>query len=56
LLIGQSDVAIIDASTPSAPTLVRTLPLVASAQYVDVRGDTALLTLGAQGVQWLSLE
>jgi uncharacterized secreted protein with C-terminal beta-propeller domain len=56
LLIGQSDIAVIDASTPSAPKLARKLPLIASPQYVDLRGDTALLTLGSQGVQWLSLD
>jgi hypothetical protein len=56
LLLSQSEAAIIDASDPSQPKLERTLPLIASAQYVDLRDKTALLTLGAQGVQWLSLE
>jgi hypothetical protein len=56
LLIGQSDIAVIDASTPSAPKLARQLPLIATPQYVDLRGDQALLTLGTQGVQWLSLK
>jgi uncharacterized secreted protein with C-terminal beta-propeller domain len=56
LLLSQSDIAIIDATTPSTPKVARRVPLIASAQYVDVRGDTALLTLGAQGVQWLSLK
>ena len=54
--LSASEVAIIDASDPSTPKLARTVPLVASAQYVDLRDDTALLTLGAQCVQWLSLE
>jgi len=56
LLLSQSDIAIIDASTASKPTLVRRVPLIAPAPYVDVRDDTALLTLGAQGVQWLALD
>jgi uncharacterized secreted protein with C-terminal beta-propeller domain len=56
LLLSQSDIAIVDATTPSTPTIARKIPLIASAQYVDVRGDTALLTLGPQGVQWLSLK
>jgi hypothetical protein len=56
LLIGQSDIAVIDASTPSVPKLARQLPLIATPQYVDVRGDQALLTLGTEGVQWLSLK
>jgi hypothetical protein len=34
----------------------RQLPLIATPQYVDVRGDQALLSLGTQGVQWLSLK
>jgi uncharacterized secreted protein with C-terminal beta-propeller domain len=56
LMLSQSDIAIIDATTPSTPTVARKVPLIASAQYVDVRDDTALLTLGPQGVQWLSLK
>jgi hypothetical protein len=56
LLVGQSDAAIVDATTPSAPSLTRKLPLVASPSCVDVREHTALLTLGSQGVQWLSLD
>jgi hypothetical protein len=56
LLIGQSDVAVIDASTPSAPSIAERIPLIAPVQAVDMRDKTALLTLGAQGVQWISLE
>ncbi|MET0384648.1 MAG: beta-propeller domain-containing protein [Polyangiales bacterium] len=56
LVVGRSDAAFVDASDPSAPTIAKRVPLIASPQYVDVRDKTALLTLGAQGVQWLSLD
>ena len=55
LLIGQSDVAIIDASHPTEPVLVERVPLIGSVRYSEVYGDSALLTLGQQGVQWLDL-
>jgi hypothetical protein len=56
LLVSQSEVAIIDAATPSAPSITERVPLIGPVQSVDMREKTALLTLGAQGVQWLSLE
>ena len=55
LLLGRSDAAIIDANTVSGPKLVKRLPLVGSAQYAEVHEESALLTFGQQGVQWLDL-
>lgn len=56
LLVGQKDVAIIDATTASKPVISRRVDLIAPPQSVDVRNGRALLVLGAQGVQWLSLD
>jgi hypothetical protein len=56
LLVGQTEIAVIDASTASTPTMTRTLPLPAPALYVDIRAESALLTLGEQGVQWVPLD
>jgi hypothetical protein len=56
LLIGQTDSAVIDASTASAPSLTRALPLPAPARYVDIRAESALLTLDDQGMQWVPLD
>lgn len=56
LALSQSDAAIIDATDPTDPKIVKRVTLIASPNYVDVKDDTALLTLGAQGVQWLSLK
>lgn len=56
LLVGQSDVAIIDGSDPALPTITKRVPLIGSAQSVDVHADQALLALGAQGLQWIDLE
>jgi len=56
LLVGQSDVAIIDASDASQPSIRKRVPLIASAQYVDVHPEEALLSLGQQGLQWIDLK
>ena len=56
LLVGQSDVAVIDAANATEPKIAKRVPLIASVQFVHLRADTALLTLGAQGVQWLSMQ
>jgi hypothetical protein len=56
LLVGSSDIAIIEASDPSQPAIRERVPLIAAAQYLDVHPDVALLSLGQQGVQWLELK
>jgi hypothetical protein len=56
LLVGQGDLAIIDASSPSAPAIAERIPLIGPAQSVDIRDKSVLITLGAQGVQWIALE
>ncbi|MEY4580520.1 MAG: hypothetical protein RL701_5223, partial [Pseudomonadota bacterium] len=56
LLPGQTDVAILDATDPSAPRIYKRVPLIGAVSAVDIRERTALLTLGQQGVQWLSLD
>jgi hypothetical protein len=55
LLLGRSDVAIIDASNVSEPVQTKSAPLISSVQHSEVHGEKALLTLGPQGVQWLDL-
>jgi hypothetical protein len=55
LLDGQSDLAIIDASDPAEPKLVKRVPRIGYLSYVEVHENNALLTLGQQGVQWLDL-
>jgi hypothetical protein len=56
LALSQSDAAIIDATSPADPKIVKRVTLITSPSYVDVKNDTALLTLGAQGVQWIPLK
>lgn len=56
LLDGQSDLAVIDASNPAEPKLVKRVPRIGYLSYVEVHENNALLTLGQQGVQWLDLE
>jgi hypothetical protein len=56
LALSQSDAAIIDATNPADPQIVKRVTLIASPSYTDVRNGTALLTLGAQGVQWIPLQ
>jgi hypothetical protein len=55
LLVGQSDLAIIDASTVSAPELVKRVPLIGSVNYAEVHEENALLTFGQLGVLWVDL-
>jgi hypothetical protein len=55
LLTGQSDLAIIDASTVTEPKVVQRVPLIGYVNYVEVHENNALLTFGAQGVQWVDL-
>jgi len=53
LLVGPSEAAVIDATTPSSPKIQKRIPLIGPAQSVDVKNNTALLALGQQGVQWI---
>jgi hypothetical protein len=56
LLVSQSDAAVIDAGQVSSAVIAKRVPLIAYPSFVDLRDTTALLTLGAQGVQWVSLD
>ena len=56
LLDGQSDLAVIDASNPAEPKIVKRVPRIGYLSYVEVHENDALLTLGQQGVQWLDLQ
>jgi hypothetical protein len=56
LLLSQSDVAIVDAATASQPAIAKRVPLIAYPSFVDMGKTAALLTLGTQGVQWITLE
>ena len=55
LLAGQGELVIIDATNATEPKLVKRLPAIGTAQYVEVHEENALLTFGAQGVQWVDL-
>ena len=56
LLVGRSDVAVIDAGVATEPVIAKRVPLIASPQYVQLRAEEALLALGQQGVQWVDLK
>lgn len=53
LLIGDTEVAIVDASDAKAPKVERTVLVLGYAQSVEVENGTALLALGEQGLQWI---
>lgn len=55
LVVGQGELVIIDASNATEPQLVKRLPAIGTAQYVEVHEENALLTFGQQGVQWVDL-
>jgi hypothetical protein len=55
LLAGQGELVVIDATNATDPQLVKRLPAIGSAQYVEVHEENALLTFGQQGVQWINL-
>jgi len=56
LLVGQTDAVVVDGSNPAAPAITERIELIAYPRYVDLRDKTALVTLGAQGVQWIELD
>jgi hypothetical protein len=53
LLLGDSEVAILDAQDARAPKLERTVAVLGYAQSVEVKDGTALLALGEQGLPWI---
>ena len=55
LLVGQGELVVIDATNATDPQLVKRLPAIGTAQYVEVHEENALLTFGQQGVQWVDL-
>jgi hypothetical protein len=55
MLIGQSDLAIIDGSNVTTPELVKRVPLIGSVSYAEIHEDNALLSFGQQGVQWVGI-
>jgi hypothetical protein len=55
LLVGQGELVIIDATNAAEPKLVKRLPAIGTVQYAEVHEENALLTFGAQGVQWIDL-
>jgi hypothetical protein len=56
IVSGESDLAILDASDPSAPTSTKRIQLYAPAYSLALDGRSAVVSLGGPGVQRVSLE
>jgi hypothetical protein len=55
LLLGNTELAIVDASDSRKPKLERTLPLFGSPQTIELKGGVALISLGELGLQRIEL-
>jgi len=55
LLSGQHDAVVIDLQNPSAPSIVRKVPLYAASYNLAASGDLVVMALGMQGVQYVDL-
>jgi hypothetical protein len=55
LLRGQSDAVVLDLTHPSAPTIVRKVPLYAPSYSLATSGSLVVMALGMQGVQYVDL-